>query len=158
MSFDFKAVTKIKGADSGEWIKCPLTPKSNFEVCIAFLDNDAMEALMKDCQRKVKDFDRVRGETVTERLDPEKFARRFAESVIRDWRGLDREAMAELFPGMDDEQLAQIPDGGIIPDNDAKYQIIDVHADMFTWVKQISTQRAAFARARKERELGNSGR
>mgnify|MGYP001585341867 CR=1 FL=1 len=144
MSFKMASVVKLRRDQDGEWFKCPYVTAGDFEVRINFLDSDEWTKLLA----KAKKPD---GKTV----DDEKLARLIADTSVSGWRGLTKEAMLELFPGMEPEQVEQIPESGIPADAETKYVLLREQSDVFRWISKLSNDRAAYVEARKDSERKN---
>lgn len=144
MAFNMSSVVKLRRDQDGEWFKCPYVADGSFEVRINFLDSDEWAKLL--ARAKKPD-----GKTV----DDEKLARLIADISVSGWRGLTKEAMLELFPGMEPEQVAEIPESGVPADQETKYILLREQSDVYRWISKLSNDRAAYVAARKDAERKN---
>lgn len=145
MTFQLSKVVKLRGAADGEWINCPLVSVSEFDVKVAYIEPDAWTKILSACRKPGK-----------EEIDNDKLAKKIADEMIRDWRGLNGAALQELFPGMEQDQINEIPESGVPATNDAKFTLASQHREFYQWINKLSSDRAAFVAAKKQAEVKNS--
>lgn len=144
MSFKMDRVVKLRRKANGEWFTCPLVTSTKFEVQIDYLDSDRWQAILDKSKKPGgKEF------------DGEKLARQIADTSITAWKGLNQAAMLELFPGLEPDQIAEIPEEGVPCDPETRFVLLKEHADFHKWVTTLTSERAVYVQQRKAAEQGN---
>ena len=147
-SDDLESLITYDIPDEGAWFDHPYTP---FRVKLGLATPDLISGLVRSSTKKVKN-----AETkwrIEERYDPDLFQSSFAKAVIKDWQGLGKEVLRQLFPTADIS--ANVPQSGIQPTDNNKVWLMKKCNDFSNWVTGICMEIESFKKEQKQQDLDN---